>query len=156
MPDRRDWSPRSGHPRRKVRIKILGNLGDAHPFDYGGFIVYELHDRGKRYLGAEFWHEPLDPRNIPEGAEEEPEYTVYAFSIEENVKRDLDWVDWRRIAEFAGLPQEEIDRMSTSEDPLERAELYRTVGDYYGFQELHSRPLHFTREEMEARWHEFA
>jgi hypothetical protein len=152
----REWSPRSKEDRErgKVEIKILDNLGDKKPFDYGGFIVYRVRDPKKTgpdasWIQAEFWHEPI---------EEQPDrYDVYRWQVEYDVMKDLNWVDnWGEIAEYVGISLEELKKEAQSGNPLDRAGVYRMVADYHGFENLDSYPETYTRKEMEERWPEFA
>lgn len=152
----REWSPKSKKTRKRgdVEIKVLGNLGDASPFDYGGFIIFRLRDPGEtgpkaNAIMAEFWHEPM---------EDQPnQYLIYRFRVEYDVMEDLSWVDeWDEIAKYHGISLEELKKDATSGNPLDRAWVYRMVADYHGFENLDSYPETFTREELEARWPEFA
>jgi hypothetical protein len=126
----------------------LENLGDANPLDYGGHIVYRVHDpkNDTRWVTGEYWDEPVDDA-----------YRVYRWDIEKDVVKDLDWVDeWDAIAASIGMPLENLMRMARSEDTLDRAQVYEMVGRFHGFENLDSYPDTFTREEMEKRWPEFA
>lgn len=146
----KDWQPDQGsrRPRGDVQIRVLGNLGDKHPLDYGGLIVYEVQDDDLYFIAAEYWSEPL--------TEDQP-YLVYRFDVEKDAFKDLNWVhDWDRIAAFVGMSTEALFRMGYSEDPLERAEVFRLVGEYHGWENIDENPARFTREEMEKRWPEYA
>jgi hypothetical protein len=138
-----------------VRVRVIMNLGDANPFDYGALVVYEHREkkRGKeyRYFQAEYWPEP-------ETEEGKDRYTVYNWEIESNVFRDLEWISpnaWDAIADTHSMERREVRRLATSEEPVERAILYEMVGNYYGFDNLDHTPEVFTREELEARWPEY-
>lgn len=134
--------------RGEVEIQILGNLGDKNPLDYGGHIVYRVHDpkNDTRWVTGEYWDEPADDT-----------YQVYRWNIEKDVVKDLDWVDeWGSIAESVGMDVEVLKRLARSEGPLDRAGVYEMVGRFYGFDNLDSSPDTFTRDEMEKRWPEFA
>lgn len=156
----RDWSPRAtGRKRGEVLVKILDNLGDRHPLDYGGLIVYRVRDTKKSgphnsWVEADFWYEPLEvDRDDPE----KDQYEVYRFTIEPDVFKELSWVGaWDHVAESAGIPDEELLRMGQSGNPLDRARVYEAVGRMYGFENLDSYPERYTRKEMEKRWPEFA
>lgn len=152
----REWSPKSEKARKRghAEIKVLGNLGDAKPFDYGGFIIFRVRDPKKTgpqamTTVAEFWHEPL---------EGQPDrYEVYRFQVEYDVMKDLSWVkDWKEIAEYHGISLDELKKDAQSGNPLDRAGVYRMVADYHGFENLDSYPERYTRKEMEKRWPEFA
>lgn len=148
---KKDWRPDQEVRRKRdeVYIRILGNLGDKHPLDYEGLIVYEVLDDDLEYIQAEYW-------NAPEI--DEHGYMVYRFDIEKDVFKDLNWVSghWDRIARFAGMSTEALLRMGYSEDPLERAEVYRLVGEHEGWENIDNYPEKFSRKEMEKRWPEYA
>lgn len=147
---KKDWRPDQELRRKRgeVFIRILGNLGDKNPLDYGGLIVYEVLDDDIEYISAEYWNEPL--------TEDHP-YWVYRFDVPRDVFKDLNWVhNWDQIAAFVGMSKEAIFRMGYSEDPLKRAEVFRFVGEYHGWENIDGSPDKFTREEMEERWPEYA
>lgn len=146
----KDWRPdqESQRPWGDVQIRVLGNLGDKHPLDYGGLIVYEVIDDDIEYIRAEHWNEPLTEDHL---------YWVYRFDVEKDVFKDLSWVGrWAKIARFAGMHLEALFMLGLSENPLERAEVYRLVGEYHGWENIDGSPEKFTREEMEKRWPEYA
>lgn len=60
--------------------------------------------------------------------------------------------DLAQIAESAGIPEEELERTFTSEDPLERAHAYRELGQYYGWGELDIEPSLLTRAEVKKKY----
>lgn len=138
-----------------MEIHVFGNLGDAHPFDHGGFIIFDVFDssRGRQWTAAEFWRAPQEGEVYER---DERAFVVYGFTIEDDVLTDLAWVDWVKIAEFAGFQARDIQTMGTSPDPMIRARLYEIVGNYYGWDNIDSGPELFTREELEIRWPEFA
>lgn len=134
--------------RGKVQIQILGNLGDANPLDYGGYIVYRVYDpkNDTHWITGEYWDEPIDDT-----------YQIYQWNIEKDVIRELDWVDdWEKIATSVGMPVEVLMTMARSEDILKRAQVYEEVGRFYGLENLDSYPNRLNRKEMEKRWPEFA
>jgi len=146
----KDWRPDREPPRQRgdVKIQVIGNLGDANPLDYEGLIVYELWDDDLYYVEAEYW-------NAPEY--DSGPYWVYRFSVENDVFMDLSWVkDWDRVARYAGILPVEFWRAARSRDPLDRAQVYRIVGEYHGWENIDSDPEKYTREEMEKRWPEYA
>ena len=154
----RDWSPKSGRGRGEVLIKVLENLGDKHPLDYGGYIIYRVRDPKQTgphatWTQAEFWDEPLEvDRDDPE----KDLYEVYRWQIEPDVFRELSWVDdWDVIAGASDIPSSKFIRMARSGDAIERALVYEAVGRYHGFENLDSYPERFTRKQMEERWPEF-
>jgi hypothetical protein len=114
----KDWRPGTWEKHGEVLVRVAGNLGDKNPFDYGGLIVFDVWQKqpDHMYVAAERWSEPThseDPSN--------DRYWVYRFDVEPNVLNELDWVDWNAIARFVGIERHAIERMATSNDPLERA-----------------------------------
>ncbi len=51
-----------------------------------------------------------------------------------------------------GIEAEELIALFLSDDPCERAQAWRCVGEYHGFDNLDSYPIYFTRAEIEARY----
>jgi hypothetical protein len=152
----KDWRPGKWTKHGDVLVRVAGNLGDKNPFDYGGLIVFDVWQREPehQYVAAEFWFEPEEGKG--------DHYEVYRFNVEPDVLKDLDWIassdtgNWDVIAENAGIERHVIERMAVSNDPLERAQVYRMVGDYHGWENIDSYPVALTREEIEVRWPEFA
>ena len=163
--DPRDWSPTWEGERKRgaALIKVIGNLGDEHPFDYGGFIVYRVADPTKtgsesRWTAVEYWGEPTEvDRDDPK----KDTYQVFRWNIENDVLKDLDWVEgsdlggWEAVAKSVGMSLEKLKKDARSGNALDRAWIYKLVGDFYGIDNLDSYPLELTREEMEKRWPEF-
>jgi len=56
------------------------------------------------------------------------------------------------LAETYGQDLSDIIALFTSPDPLDRAEAWRMVGEYFGYDNLDSYPIYFTQEEISARW----
>lgn len=154
----RDWSPKSGRGRGQVLIKILENLGDKHPLDYGGYIIYRVRDPkiegpGASWVQAEFWDEPLE---VDRDEPQKDLYEVYRWQIEPDVFRELSWVDsWDEVAESIGMKASKFIEMARSANPVDRALIYEAVGRHHGFENLDSYPERYTRKEMEERWPEF-
>jgi len=195
--------------REEPEVVVLGNLGDKSPLDYGGLIVFRYVNRGKAYIGAEYWDEPLEEEQrkykvwtaelapgmdlgefatreeaireirkrlkpVYEMTESstkvefwvdnawvggafldergEDRYTVYRFDIEDDPVKDLNWADWFAIVDTMGVSVTELGEMSISPNPLQRAELYRMVGDHHGWDNIDGYPLRLSRPEMEERW----
>lgn len=136
------------------QIKVIGNLGDATPLDYGGFIVYETKTGERKSIEAEYWPEP-ESRKERYG-ESQDYYEIDRFTVEDDVLKDLSWVkDWDGIAETMGTSEAEIKKLARSKNPLDRAEVYRMVGDYSGWENIDGYPITLSRKEMEERWPEF-
>lgn len=121
-------------------FKILGNLGDSNG-EYGGFLVYEHWQDGSIMCTA--WDEL---------SEDEDEYQVYTWQVEDDVLADLDWVDWDAVASGIGFTVDEIKEQAHSANPVHRAGVYQMVASYYGYSELDSSPDLHSSHEMALRW----
>ncbi len=51
-----------------------------------------------------------------------------------------------------GTTEEALVALFCSEEALERAQAWRMIGEYHGFDNLDSSPLTMTREEAKARY----
>lgn len=135
--------------------KLVANLGDVNPLDYGGYFVY-VDETGVYDPEAELLVEPSDDK-----------YLVYRFPLERC--HLIDAIDksvgdnkyhprltaWfsdslASIAESADIP--DIAKLLCSENPIDLAEAYHVIGNYHGFENLDSYPLTLTRAEAEARY----
>ena len=148
---------------------LLANLGDVNPIDYGGYFIYK--DTTNMYAPE---GEILESPDNDTGA-----WTVYRFSLDrlKMVKGYMvsgryrsDWPhplhsyqEWfstsdsglESVARCFGINVESLQSMFCSDDILQRANAYRMIGDYYGFENLDSYPLTFrSRAEVEARYAE--
>lgn len=151
--------------------KLIGQLGDVNPLDYGGYFIYEdttgVYDPEGELLIA------------PE--DEDGEYKIYRFSLDrcthingilsdnefhpdksawwagseaEKQARPQDTTYLSTICSTMDVTEEDLIRMFCSENPLERAHAYRLVGECHGFDNLDSYPLTMSRDEVEKRYHE--
>lgn len=155
--------------------KLIANLGDRNPIDYGGYFVY-IDETGVYDPEAEL----LEVTN--ENDCEATEWSVYRFSLErctlengilsdnkyhkdhaawfakperERAERPQDTTYLKNVADCMGMELEALQAMFCSDNPIERAHAYRCVGEYHGFENLDSYPLTFTdRAEVEARYAE--
>ncbi len=159
--------------------KRIANLGDVNPLDYGGFFV--LVDETGVYP-PEVEVLDVDDNAFDHNNEDKGKWTVYRFILEpctfingilsdnkfhpdhpawfatpENERAEgrnsTTWL--KNLIEFCGNDDdgEELIRRFCSDDPLERADAWRVVGDYHGYHELDHYPLEFTsRIEVEKRY----
>jgi hypothetical protein len=152
--------------------EYLGNLGDASPLLHGGYFVY----RDKTGV-----YDPQAELLVVENEDDAPEemrYTVYRFDLPqctyvEGVLSDNPYhpecsawfyateaekkarpqdSNLDDLASSMGIEVDELIRLFCSDDPLERAEAWRMVGDYHGFENLDEYPMGFSREEIEQRY----
>jgi hypothetical protein len=136
-------------------MKLLANLGDESPLSYGGLLVIE--NDGRCHI--ETWEEPGSDNKI----------TVYRVGIDKFTYVDgvlsdnpyhPDHPVWfadklGSVAESCGWEVDELIRMFLSEDPVQRAEGYRMVAEYYGWHELDQYPLGMSVEAAARRYQAF-
>jgi hypothetical protein len=139
--------------------QLIANLGDATPLDYGGLFVF----RDETGVHPEEM-ELLEVQN-PDADDDDLRYEVRRCVLERctltgGILSDNSFhpehpawfaADLAGVASAIGSTKEDLERLLCSEDPLERAEAYRAVADYHGWDNLDSDPLTLTRAEAEAR-----
>jgi hypothetical protein len=140
--------------------KFVANLGDANPIEHGGYAVFvdetgvyapecELLETPED-TGREVWEVrrivcdtcTLHPEGFISDNRFHPGKAAWFGSVE----------DLQELASFTGQSVADITGQFTSEDPLQRAQAWRTVGEYYGFINLDEYPRYFNREEITQRW----
>lgn len=141
--------------------KLIANLGDVNPIDYGGFFVY---DDGS-----------VEVFEVPEDWDEEERDhldnygTVYRFNIDRCTYVDgvlssnpyhpdrLVWwaMNLTALAADGDTTEEELIECFCSEDLVKRAVAYRELYHYCGPDELDSYPLTLARSECEERYKEW-
>lgn len=153
--------------------KLLDNLGDAHPIDYGGYFVYvdetgvyppegellEVIDDDAtgetRWEVRRFILEPCTFHNgILSDNKYHPDHAAwFAKPEEERANRPQDNTYLSDVAKCFDVGLDELRGMFCSENPLERAQAYRMVGEFHGFDNLDEYPRTFTdRKEIVARY----
>lgn len=166
------WSPRVPKPKPKPILpgqpdwEFVANLGDANPLTYGGYFVYR--DRTGKY------GEEAELLIVDEGRGGRHTYSVYRFGLDQlklvdgylvSLSYRPDWPypvekydEWFHekmddVAGNIGVTKEELEKAFTSTNSLMRAEAYRAVGDYHGWENLDAYPLTgLTREDVEKRY----
>lgn len=106
--------------------KLIGNNGDASPFEHGGELVFK--DLTGKYDPELMIIEPLDEHTI----DGKPATFTGRFPIP---KPDLDdWFmeDLDLVASFIGSTKEDLSNMLMSDDLLARAMAYKSLYDYWG------------------------
>jgi hypothetical protein len=159
------------------RWRLVAQLGDVNPLDYGGYFVLEdtrgewcptaelleVVDDGDRSVRWEVYTIGLDkctytkPRaaslpGCPPGTSDvgvlsdnpfHPDHPAwFAESLEE-------------VARFGGVDVDELRRWFCSDDLSERAEAYRCVGMYHGFDNFDGQPLILSLSDVKARYRRF-
>lgn len=153
--------------------KRIANLGDVSPLEYGGYFVY-VDETGVYPPKAEIVQEPceglttwtiyrfiLEPCTYQNGILSDnrfhPEmFAWFAQSAAERLARPQDTTNLANVARTYGTTEEDIITLFCSENPTERAEAWRMVGEYHGLENLDSYPLTLTLKEINARYPEFA
>jgi hypothetical protein len=123
--------------------KFHGIIGDMNPIEHDGGVVYEG-EHGVEVLYFKGWSDDDGPR-----------VTVSRFSVEDNVLTDLSWADWKEVASYIGMPEEELRGHAVSDNVMARAQVYESVAQYCGFIELDHMPRELTLEQAEAEHGEF-
>lgn len=153
---------------RQPEWEFIANLGDASPLDYGGYFVY----RDKTGV----YEEEAELLLVDDEQDENSTYTVYRIMLERSklidgylvpFRYDRTWThplerydEWfherlNDVASSIGSTKEELERALISADPLVRADAYRAIGDYHGWENLDPSPLTgLTRKDVEERYRE--
>jgi hypothetical protein len=151
------------------RWKLLDNLGDADPLDYGGYFVYVdetgvyapeaellevIDDEEKRWEVRRFSLEPCTFQDgILSDNKYHPDHAAWFATPEECPKRKHIICYLSNVATACDIDLDELRGMFCSDDVLERAQAYRMVGQYHGFDNLDSYPQVFTdRKEVASRY----
>lgn len=140
---------------KQPRWEIIANLGDVS-LEYGGYFIYK--DKTGVYTEeAEMFYPP---------GEHEDDWAIYRFSLEKCTFQNGVLGDNKFHPEHPAWFADEMDAMASShgftngqlialfcsDDPLQRAEAYRVVGEYHGFETLNSYPIVKSRKEVE-KWY---
>lgn len=140
--------------------KLIANLGDVNPFEYGGYFVF-VDETGEYPPEAEVL-EILDEND--NGTPNK--YEVHRFILEpctfvNGVLSDNsfhpDFPAWFAdsldgICSSMDVKKEELIRLFCSDDPVERAQAWRNVGEYHGYVNLDEYPLTLNRKEVWGRY----
>jgi len=149
--------------------ECIGQLGDANPIDYGGYWIFRdttgvYSPEGELLIAPD---------------EENGEYKIYRFDLEkctfidgilsdnkfhpdksawwakteaERKVRPQDTTYLKNIADFTDMEVEDLVSDFCSDDILDRARAYQSVGDYHGFDNLDHDPLTMTLRAVKARF----
>jgi hypothetical protein len=151
--------------------KLIANLGDAHPFDCGGYFIYQ-DQTGVYPPEGVLLVEPTDDADVDDHDDDQTgRYLVYRFVLD-RLKEVQGYLvperyqpDWPHpVARYEEWFTDSLDRVANcfdqpdirenfcSADPLIRAWAYRAVGDYHGFENLDAYPGRLTREQVEEKF----
>ncbi|MGH9970624.1 MAG: hypothetical protein ACREBG_22935 [Pyrinomonadaceae bacterium] len=147
--------------------KLIANLGDASPLEHGGYFVFE-DETGVYPPEAELLVVPDE-----ESEENETSCDVFRFSLDRcKMKQGYlvpfgyqstwphalsqyeEWFarDLEGVASCMDSDEETLQDQFCSVDSLERAQAYRAIGDYHGFENLDGYPLRLTSTEVKERY----
>lgn len=139
--------------------KFITNLDDCNPLDHGGLFVYE--DTTGVYAPEMELLQPLseDPEEW-EVRRAILEPCTFTNGILSDNKFHPDKPAWfadklESLASTMGTTVEQMIEDFTSDNAIARANAWRCVGDYFGWDNLDSYPLRFSdRAELEERYAE--
>lgn len=128
--------------------KMIANLGDVNPLDYGGYFVY-IDETGVYPPEAERLEESHKGYEVHRFILDRCTYTNGILSDNKFHPEHPAWFadDIDSAASFVGQDAQELIDALCDPDPCMRAEAYRAIGDYHGWENLDSYPLHLTQEE---------
>lgn len=143
---------------KQPKWRMVANLGDVNPFDYGGFFVY-VDTTGVYAPEAELLSDPFTD-------DDSGTYSVHRFILEpctyvDGVLSDNPFhpglAAWfadslPEVASYQGTTELELLNGFCSDVPTKRAWAWRCVGDYHGFENLDSYPLSLSRREVFGRY----
>jgi hypothetical protein len=152
--------------------EFIANLGDADPLTYGGYFVYR--DTTGVDFEAEYLLEPecdpdddaarwrvyrvcLDRCKVVHDGIRQCRYLV-PFATPADLSHPMhefcEWFakDLRAVASYVGSTVEELEAALCSDDPIARANAYRDIASYHGWENFDSGPYTLTRAEVKARY----
>ena len=156
--------PRVGRPKPKIFEKarctsplcagrasgqLLMNLGDVHPFEHGGYFLY---DRGDGTYTGHYWEEVEDSSDDDDPANNK--FEVFIFDIPADVFAAYGWAkrDIRSIADTVGGDPSEMLRDGRSPDVWKRARVVQDIAATHGWKSLDSSPDFLTSDELRERY----
>lgn len=142
---------------QQPKWKLVAQLGDTSPVEYGGYFILE--DTTGVYDPEGWFLQSPDTDESPEG------WVLFRFTFEpctyENGvlsdnkfhKNNPAWFadDIEQLANFIGAKPEELTTQLVTGTIVDRAYAWQSIGCYHGFDNLDSYPLTFkTRAEIDA------
>lgn len=137
----------------------IANLGDVNPLDYGGLYVYI--DRTKQYEAE------IELLDVADTEDEQPQWKIYRTPIDRCTFVDGVLSDNKfhpelpawfakslpSIAETAGIDELALITALCGEDIVQRAEAYRDIASYHGWENFDAYPrMYAKRSELPRRW----
>jgi hypothetical protein len=143
--------------------ELIAQLGDKNPLEHGGYWVF-VDKKGVYTPEAEKLILCDDNENIN---------LVYRFSLDQlKMHNDMlisyrydstfpnavesykEWFsdDIPSVASYVGMTTEQLQALFCSDNPIERAAAYEAIGDYFGYVNLDSDSLPYTKKEVKSRF----
>lgn len=113
------------------RWRLVANLGDVNPVEYGGFFVYR--DTTKVY-GPEV-------ELLEAGDSDADGWTIYRACIESDPTKEWWYDKISDVARFIGQPEDEVRADLASGDVVRVAHIYQGLMSYFGGHEFDSYPI---------------
>jgi len=151
--------------------KFLVNVGDVNPLDHGGMFVY-VDETGVYPPEAEcVWPEEdidlitvhrfiLEPCTYINGVLSDNKFhpdkwAWFAAPPSGGNRSRPDTTNYlKSIADTEGTDEAALIAMFCSDDPQQRVYAWRSVGDFFGYDNLDSQPIKLTRVEAVKRYQE--
>lgn len=118
----------------RPRGQLVASLGDEHPFEYGGYFIY---DQGDGTYAGHYWEEIEDSATDDEDGNESEgnRFSLYRFDIPADVYAAHDWAK-QNIASIVDTIDRDPDDMiegGRSSDVQERAWAMRDIASTWGW-----------------------
>lgn len=149
--------------------KCIAQLGDATPLDYGGYWIFVdttgVYPPEAEYLiagetaseSSMSYRFSLDACTFYWGILSDnkyhPEMSAWFAKPEwERLNRPQDTTYLTDVCRSMDCELIELIGMFVSDNPIKRADAYRTIGDYHGWENFDSYPLTMTEDEKNSRY----
>lgn len=136
--------------------KLVAQLGDRDFTDYGGYFIYE-DTTGVYPSEAEKLFAPHNDASKWEVRRFILRPCTFQNGILSDNKFHPDHPAWfadkiGACANYVGIPLAELIDMLVNGNTVNRALGWQAIGDYFGYENLDSYPLYFSRAEVEKRY----
>lgn len=149
--------------------KLVANLGDVNPLDYGGKFVF-IDETGVYDPELEYLEEPCEDDTsggfcIYRGSLERQKVVIdtdncwwlvpfkYNRSYPHPIHQYQEWFfdSLHGVCESMDIEYDEMIKLLCSDNPIELATAYIAIMEYHGWNNFDSYPLDLTRSEAEER-----
>lgn len=130
----------------KVNLNIIERFGDVDPVTHGGGVIHEFDGR----FNWEYTYGLGEGINQQGNQLERDKCIVYATQIEKKIPS---WVNSKRnISAIESFADVKISEMDENTSWLEWANLYQSIGQYFGMHNFDETPWKFEEKELNERW----